>query len=284
MNKKILNTVISTSLIGTALVLPGCGGGGGGSSATAKVPANAVVIDSSNAEPTVQSAASSAQNVGQAFSAIGAETPTNASLKGKLHIVDQIIRKSTVSGDSSATTATGASGTYYCPGGGSVSGSYSTSGNTTSGSATFSSCSEGTLTINGSLKFSDTYNNSTGDYSDSASGNLSMVDSSSNLKISFAGLDYAETGNDFNGTYTISKMTFSVDFTTGGTTGGGFLFELQAPIVESSGGFYSCPESGDILITGANGTTAEGIFNGDDTVTIKANGSVVTTTSCTGYY
>ena len=56
---------------------------------------------------------------------------------------------------------------------------------------------------------------------------------------------------------------------------------MTAPIVETSGGYDSCPESGTILITGANGSTAEGIYNGDSstnppgTMTIKANGVVV---------
>ncbi len=264
MNMKVINTVFSSALIGTALVLTGCGGGGsggGGSSATATVPANAVVINNSNAETTVSSASSSASTVKTAFAA---DTPANVDLKDKLHTVNQVIADHTT--NSGVAVASGA--TVGCTGGGTV----TVTGDDLNGTASFSNCVEYGYTFNGNLAYNSTSDSTTGDYSDSASGSFSMEDTASGFKFSFAGLNFAETGNHIADTYTISAFTFSVDFISGGVSGGGFLAELLAPIVESSGGSYSCPESGDILITGANGTTAEGIFNGDDTMTIKANG------------
>ena len=78
-------------------------------------------------------------------------------------------------------------------------------------------------------------------------------------------------------TYNTAKSTFAIDFIVNGISSDGFLSELKAAIVDSTG-FGSCPESGHIFITGANGTTAEGIYNGDGlTMTIKANGEVVDT-------
>ena len=49
----------------------------------------------------------------------------------------------------------------------------------------------------------------------------------------------------------------------------------NTPLSIGKCGGFSCPESGHITVTGANASTAEGIYNGDDTMTIKANGVVV---------
>jgi hypothetical protein len=89
------------------------------------------------------------------------------------------------------------------------------------------------------------------------------------------GINFKETGNNFTGNFTTNALTFSVDFVVNGSGSGGFAVTLLAPIVESSNG-TGCPESGHIKITGANSTTAEGIYNSDDTtMTVIANGSVV---------
>ena len=84
--------------------------------------------------------------------------------------------------------------------------------------------------------------------------------------------------------YNTAKSTFAIDFIVDGTSSGGFMSKLNAPVVESTG-YGSCPESGHIFITGANGTTAEGIYNGDGlTMTIKANGVDVDTGGPVCYY
>ncbi|MBE9567392.1 MAG: hypothetical protein IMF14_01765, partial [Proteobacteria bacterium] len=152
---------------------------------------------------------------------------------------------------------------------------------TDSGNVTLVNCDDGFgFVINGNITWVESWNEETGNYSDTLAGSLSMERTgvTDSFKFSFTGIDFAETGNDLvfgSETYTLSRATFAIDFVASGTSGGGFLISLNAPIVESSGGYSSCPESGHILITGASGTTAEGIYNGDGTMTIKANGEIV---------
>lgn len=252
-------------LLGAAVTLAGCNGGGdndNGSGNRASVPANAVTITASNAEATVASAVAKKDMV----PALGTVSAPNLTLIEALELVKKLRKANTT-----PATATGVTQTDNCTGGGTVTVTSTVSGNTDSGSVKFNNCIEDGFTFNGTLNVSETYDPSTTVYSSSASGSLSIA--SSDITISFNGLDFAINGNENNMTYTITKYIVALDFTTNGSAGGGFLVELTAPIVESTGDF--CPESGSIKITGANSTTAELIYNGNGTATIKANGAVV---------
>ncbi len=150
---------------------------------------------------------------------------------------------------------------------------------TESGTASFSNCNDYNLILDGSISYTSTDNN-LGDYTDNVSGSLALSAPDSGLLINFNGFVINETGNYFDYTYTVNQLTYSIDFVSENGSSGGYLVTLTEPIVESSvGEFFSCPESGHITITNANGTTAEGIYNGDDTMTIKANGAVVNPTA-----
>jgi hypothetical protein len=158
-----------------------------------------------------------------------------------------------------------------------TSGSYSVSGDATDttnrGTVTYLNCDDNDgIIINGNFTWTYSSNNTTGDYSDSYIGSFGVTFTTSGDFFNFTKIDFAETGNDIDSTYTITKANFSVDF----TGGKGFLVTLGEPIVENISVGH-CPESGRIIITGANGTTAEGIYNGDGTMTIKANGAVTDT-------
>lgn len=252
-------------LLGATITLMGCPGGGkdGDSGKGATVPANAITITAVNAETTV---ASAVESKGMA-TAFGIASAPDITLKQALELVKKI--RTSVS--ATQATATGITQTENCTGGGTITASYTVSGNTDSGSIKLNNCIEDGFTLNGTLNYSDTYDPSTTVYSNTSSGSLSVA--GTDMAISFNGLDFAINGNENNRTYTITKYIVAVDFTTNGTTGGGFLVELTAPIVESTGDL--CPESGAIKVTGANGTTAELIYNGNGTATIKANGVVV---------
>lgn len=258
-----LKKITLLSLLGTAVVLTGCGGSSGGGGAS--VPAGAITLTEANAQQTIESATSSLDS----FSVVGYTSTSSITAKEALKMIDQIKQ----SNSPTLATATGVTASVDCTGGGTASNTWTENGNTESGTITFTNCIESGFTFNGSLSYSETFNFDTGDYSDTASGNLTIEDSANGIKVSFTGLDLAESGNEFDGTYTTTKFTMAVNFTANGTTGGGFLFELTTPIVESTGDF--CPESGSFKITGANNTTAELIYNGDGTTTIKANGTVV---------
>ena len=290
---KFITLSTSTAILSGLLIISGCSSSddAGTSTTTASVPANAVVIDEANAEATVASSVTTVDTLDIAFAV---ETTPAMGLKDALALIEPRINdaKNALKNSGSdpaygvAVSESGncdVSGTFSFVGDeGGVSPNY-----TDSGTVTVVNCDDGLgIIINGTISWVDSGNYDTGDYNETLTGSISVegTDPNNTFKFSFAGLDFAETGNDLvfgSETYTITKATFSVDFVGGGVNGGGFLAGLTAPIVETSGGYDSCPESGTILITGANGSTAEGIYNGDGstnppgTMTIKANGVVV---------
>lgn len=282
---KFLTLAASAALISGQLLITGCSSSDDSSGGVAAVPANATVIDDTNAEAIIQSMAASLgifeQSLDQAFAA--GTTPV-IGLNAALDLVKPMIKNSTK--NSGVDLATGVafneSGTCEGEGGGtfSVSGDETDDGTNYSETvtATFTACDIGSgLTIDGTLTGTFTENRSTGEYTDSISGSFSvtLVSTTETVKVSFTGLNFQETGNNIADTYNTSQSTFALVIEVDGTTQFALLAQLSAPIVESTGDF--CPESGHILVTGANGTTAEGIYNGDGTMTIKANGTVVRT-------
>ena len=245
----------------------------------ATVPANATVIDDTNAEPMIAAIASSRSALGQV---LAVETTPVMGLNAALDIVKPMIKNRT--NNTGIALATG--GNLDEGGACDVDGTYSIIGDETgtdpnfteTTTATFTGCDDGIgFIIDGSLSATFTENISTGEYTDNVSGTLSItiVSTTDTVKVSFTGLAFEESGNNLDFTYTTTKSTFALVIVVNGTTQFAFLAELSAPIVESNGEF--CPESGHILVTGGNGTTAEGIYNGDTTMTIIANGTVLRT-------
>jgi len=275
---KFLTHISTITLISGALLITSCSSDGGGGGA-ATVPANAITIDSTNAESTVQAAVSAADGLDATISAIGVEATSVMGLNAALDIIRPLIKNR--NGNTGTDLASGASvsETINCSGGGtaSISGNETDNGTTSSGSVVvkFNNCDELGIIIDGNVSASFFDNFSTGAYTFDLTGTFSVSVSGSNpVTIEMTGIVLNEAGNDFDGTYTITSYTYALNFISNGSGNGGFLVELLAPIVESNGD--NCPESGHILITGANGTTAEGIFNGDSSsFTVKANGEIV---------
>lgn len=271
----------STALLSGLFLITGCSSDDGGGSG-ASVPANAIVINAANAETTVASATTSTDTFGAALPTIAtaAETTTtpNTNLKSALKQIKLSVRDNST--DSGIDLATGAAfeDSGECLNGGTYSQVVDVTSDgensSYSGSASFVNCNNFKYILSGTLSFSST-NNSAGDYTDNMSGSMGMSVPDSGLLVNFAGFDLSVTGNYFDYSYTVNRLSYSVDFVTANGSSGGYLITLTAPIVENSGTFFSCPESGHITITGADGTTAEGIYNGGDTMTIKANGEVV---------
>ncbi len=274
---KFLTISTSTALLLGAFLITGCSSSDDGGGAI--LPANATVIDANNAEDMVEAIASSLRTFEQA---LAVETTPVMGLNAVLEIVEPFLNNH--SSNSAANLATGVE--ESCPGGGTVDDIFteSTSGDiySVSGTLSFVNCivpldTLTSFTINGSLNYAETENNFTGDYTDSVTGTISIavVSSADNITISLTGINFQETGNDQLFTYNTAQSAFALVFVLNGTTEAAIQATLSAPIVESNGD--NCPESGHIFITGGNGTTAEGIYNGDGTMTIKANGVVVRT-------
>jgi len=270
---KILTLAATVALISGQLIITSCSSSDDGGGGTATVPANAIEIDANNAEPLVAVAVSSATALGTIANA--AETTQILSLQSAINIIQPILKNI-----STANVATAADFSEPCSGGGTISGSSTETVNgdtyTETGTASFNDCIEFGYTINGSVSFTSSENDVTGAYSNDISGSITVALSTSD-SFSFSNFAYEITGNNQLLTYTISQLTYAIEFVSS-TESGGFLVTLTAPIVESTSDF--CPESGHITITGANSTTAEGIYNGDgSTMTIKANGVVVNATA-----
>ena len=281
---KTFTLSIFTALISGLFLITSCSSSDDGGATTASVPANAIIIDSTNAETTV---AASVTTVDSLDFVLSVETAPTMGLLDALALVEPRIDsiKNTLS-NSGADAVYGV--TVSESGNCTVSGTFSFTGDeggtypnfTDSGTVTLVDCDEGfDFIMNGTISWVESGNYETGDFSDSTTGSLSMesTDPNNALKFSFTGMNFAETGNNIAGTYIITKATYTIDFVIDGVSGNGFFVNLTADIVESIGGESSCPESGHITITGGNNTTAEGIYNGDGTMTIKANGEIVRT-------
>ena len=269
MNKYLKFTASAVVLSGLILITGCSSGGDSGTPApiVPVVPANATVIDAINAEPLVQVAVSSATALG---SALSVETTQVLSLKSAINIIQPLLKNI-----STANVAAGATFSDPCSGGGSISGSTTETNDGTTfteeGTANFNNCVESGFTINGSVDFNFS-ENIMGVHTEEVSGTLTLSFSSESF--SFSNLTYEVTGNNQLFTYTINQLTYSIEFDFS-TESGGFLVTLSAPIVENSMDGDLCPESGAVKITGGNSTTAEGIYNGDGTMTIKANDAVI---------
>lgn len=276
-------TIILATLLASTVTLTACLHSED-DAAGATVPANAITIDDLNAEAMVQS---SVLSTGILDTALGVETTPTLGIRALLNLVkpriEEIINTTDTSGaDPVYGVAFSDSGT--CPG--SLGGTFSFSGDetgtpggpeTSSATATFVDCDFGFgFIIDGSLSWNDNWNDGTGDYNETASGTIGFIQTGgSTLEIILANMSFAETGNNIAETYTTTVATVSINFSTGGAAGvNGFLVQITDPIVETTGGFASCPESGTVRITGANGTYAEGTYDGAN-LTISANGIVV---------
>lgn len=298
MNKYLTPLAIVASF-STLAFITGCSSS---DSNTASVPPNAVVIDDTNAVGIVLGVTQTSAEPVEVLEVIGVETTRVPNLYKALDIIKPLLTNiSTVN----ASTSVDISRELPCAnnnGDGTISGSEITAEDgttTTSGSASFSNCTFisdfESITIDGNLSFSFS-DNLSDDYTSSVSGSITMsilVNNDSSLgdvsdngftansfsgngTFTFSGFVFSETGNNFDNTYNIDQLTYAIDFVIDGTQGGGYLVTLNAPLTESGVNPISdCHGSGHIIITGANGTTAEGIFNNDDTVTIKANGEII---------
>ena len=174
-------------------LVTGCSSGGDGAApapVVATVPANATVIDATNAETMIEAAAGSASTLGLIA---GVETTQVLSLKSAIDIIQPILKNI-----STTNVATAAAFSEPCSGGGTISGSSTETVNgdtfTETGTGSFNDCIESGFTINGSVSFTSSYNNMTGAFSDDISGSITMAFSASE-SFSFSNFVYVITGN-----------------------------------------------------------------------------------------
>lgn len=253
---ELISRISTISILIAMFTVGGCGGSGSDDSGLS-APAGAVTITDANAYSVVQDAISGSSAL---VGALGVEASELPGPMAVINIVqDKLDNRSPVA---ALSTPTGVETTEPCTDGGWI--TTNANDQDTAGSITFSECNEGGVIINGTINFSVTANQNTGDFTMTLSGNLSATDGIETMSIN--GLAFSTSGNIYASGITINTYTYAADF----PGGGGFLVQLQAPIViDTMSG--TCPDSGIILITGAAGTQAKATINADDTVTIEVN-------------
>lgn len=258
------------TILFSSLSIFGCSSSddGGGTA----VPTGAITIIEANAKQVLTDAIDGGTSLLDAVdfaTAIDVDQDPSA-----MDIIDLAMDKAkNMDATSALSTPTGVVFSDTCTGGGTFSGDVTETLTSLSGTVTFTNCIELGITLNGSITFNFTENLTTGDYTDSLSGNLSGTDSIDTLILS--GLSFNETGNNISGAFSLNTYTFSAD----DTAGGGFLVQLLAAIVGNDQ--VTCPSSGIVLVTGANNTQAKATINAN-TVTVEFNDGSGTFTEVTG--
>jgi len=255
---KFLTLSISTALLSGLFLITSCSsddnGGGGGSAA---VPANAILIDSSDkAETTTLFAVGTGTAIVSVF---GVETSSAPTAKDILNIVFDKVH------DNSQTSVAFVNGVAFnepCDVSGSISGDETETATSYNATANFNACNDGSITLAGKVSINTTFSATTGPYTAKASGNLTATFSSGSL--GFNGFNFAESGDDSTGAYTTTVFTFAIN----PSAGGGYAAKLTQPLVGNE--FVSCElTSGQVLITGAQGSQARATVNPDGSVKIE---------------
>ncbi|MDH5611395.1 MAG: hypothetical protein OEY66_02920 [Gammaproteobacteria bacterium] len=266
---------ISLKLTSTAILLSGLAtitGCSSDDSSSGSVgvapPANAIVIDSANAE-TIATAALDTTSV-----LLAKGSPATVSTGGVIN--EALDRINTNRKNSGLDLVSGVSfnETYNCttdfPDTEGAPNTYTDKGNFTgdvngsaSGSTTFVSCDFGMgAVLNGTLNWNSSWNGPS--YTDNASGNLTMQ--YNGLTVAIKSLSFRETGSDYwdggTGDYSISTLQYVYDPGTDG-------FAVQTTTAIQGNEYYCGPHAGIVLITGGSNSKARITFNSDMSVTIE---------------
>ncbi len=243
----------TASILLSALAIFGCSSSSdsGGGTPTATVPAGAITITDTNATGVVSAAILTGTALLDIVD-IATAIEVDQALTARDIINLAVDKAKNTDSTSIVSTPTGVVVPINetCDGGGTVTGSSDETATSSVGTVNFNACTELGITLNGTVSFNFTENISTGDYTNILNGNISGSDGVDTVTLN--GLSFNESGNNSSGNYSLNTYTFSADF----TGGGGFLVQLLAAVVGND--FQSCPDSGIILVTGANNTQAKG--------------------------
>jgi hypothetical protein len=286
---KKLNYIPMAITVGTLLV--SCGGSDGDGDSYSfdyKLPP-ALKIDSTNAEPAYNSVKTNFDLSRENYLSYkgGIVVNNRSSLTNAFDFLNQVIMtrhtagKATLSDPVAVTTSDSIDET--CSGGGKIQGSVQVDDSyplySESGSITFDKCAETGITMDGRLRFSNQENSSTDAFSDSISGDISIsrqVNGSETISIGMVGMNFAETGNSFDHTYTISAMDMSFGFSNS-SLAFSVSISLDEDIVENTGD--TCPDRGTVRLTGSNGTYLTATYNGSEVI-VSENGNPGNTFTC----
>lgn len=246
---KTVSLYLFSSLL-SATMLVGCGGSsgddsttddgtsGGGGSTTISLPSNAITLDENNAIPIAQATIT---YLDFAYFAFGVDAqiipPTHQVISTVKDIVFNDERRT-------YSVATGLEDSGACTNGGTYSDTWTETDTSWTGTVTFTNCDEGGVIINGSLNYSESWNDTTGDYTSSADGSITVTFNGESFTMA---LNISETGNETSGDYSAT-----ISYSVSGSNVLGWLVQTASPIVGNHyDGTYA---SGTLIITGANNT------------------------------
>ena len=258
-NARTIGFTIAFAIVGTMLLLTGCGGGGGSSFPTPTLPAGAVVFTDGNAAEFATRAMEDSGFVGSS----ARQAQVTSSVKDVMDLAINQIRST----QEFTSIASGASQTFeiacfdvFFPG---SSGNIivTVNGNATSGTGTisFNDCSfDGIVTVDGVISFDGT-SDSAGNFTANGGGSISITDTSVPSSITMV-MYFSESGNDFDGSFT-SSFSFSID----GLPGGGFLVKTIQPLT----GIGLSVTGGEIMLFGGDGTRIRILITGPNTASVE---------------
>lgn len=273
----------STLLLSSAIIITGCGSDGdsAGTSAAA-VPKDAIVLDANNADTVVNKAITTSDLI------LAKGTEPSTTMTGLLSQIINNAQSSSLNSGVDLVTGVAFTEVYDCADPGTwnfntkttidpsldgTNNTYSDNLNATingdaysaSGSTTFTNCdvnADPNLQLDGSLNWTYSGNDATGNWNSNATGTLTMTEGVT--PIDLTNLAMTDSGNDFTGAYETSRMQYTYNPGTGG-----WALNMTTNIV---GNDNNCgPTAGVVEISGANGTKARVTFNADQSVTVEVN-------------
>ena len=231
-------------------VLIACSSGGGGS-------------DDDSSEPTVFSD-TNARSIAQEGidSVVLLRTVADLGNKGKSdkkpldRAIETAIYRIFANTHKSGGTAVRTDETFNCSDGGTIDFSFDETSTSESGTTTFNDCNIGGLVLEGEFTYSSTFNDTTGEYSDSAEGELSIIADGQTITIE---LDFSETGNDISG-----EFSTSVDLSIDGGDDLTFSIVTTQPIM----GVGEDVTSGEVILSGGDNTRIKVTVTGTNTADV----------------
>jgi hypothetical protein len=248
------------------LLATGCGGSGGGGDdgdggfPTPTLPADAAKLDGANANEIAVAAVDFVDILDEVAELKSAESPSLPQV-ARL-VTERIMRKRRISPAVAARTED-ISADLCNPG--TAIAEYEESGNSESGSVTFTGCNlDGSgVVINGSFAYVANWNDTTLDYSFHIGGSLTLAVSGESITIV---MDLLEFGNEDTGAFS-SNVSFSLS----GIPGGGFLVTTAQPWV---GNVNIGVTGGQLIVYGGDNTRLRITVTGINTATVDLdNGS-----------
>jgi len=257
---KSIRLILISLTASVFLLATGCGGGGGGSGdgddafPTPRLPADAAKFDALNANAI---AVTAVEFLGTLDTVAELKTETSPSLPQVARLVTDRIMRGTRNSTLVAARTEDISVGLCNPG--SAIAEFDESGNSESGSVTFTGCDiEGSgIVINGRFSYVASVNNNL-DYSFQVGGSLTVTVSSESITIV---MNLLETGNDGTGDF-----SSSVSYSLSGIPDSGFLVTTTQPWV---GNVLVGVTGGQLIVHGSDNTRLRITVTSTNTATVE---------------